>query len=118
MADNSSTLPDALQDFLRHCAQSTLQTDSIKSATQKIVKQALSDILEPIKPGRFLLETQSISRKNRVETVEQDEEEQTPEVEVEEDRNFDSALQRQIREGQEKEEEEEEEEEEGGEEEE
>jgi hypothetical protein len=110
MADNSSTLPDALQDFLRHCAQSTLQVDSIKPTTQKIVKQALSDILEPIKPGRFLLETQFISRKNKVETVGQDEEEQTSEVE--EEGNFDPAIQRHIREGQEKGEEEEEEEEE------
>jgi hypothetical protein len=76
MADNSSTLPDALQDFLRYCAQPSLQLDSIKPTTQKIVKQALIDILEPIKPGRFLLETRSISRKNKVETAEQDEEEE------------------------------------------
>jgi hypothetical protein len=73
-----------------------------------MVEQALSDILEPIKPGRFLLETQYISRKNKVESVEQDEEEQTSEVE--EEGNFDPALQRHIREEQGKEEEEEEEE--------
>lgn len=94
MADNSSTMPDALQDFLRHCAQSTLQLDSIKHNTQKIVKQALSDILEPIKPGRFLLENRSITRKNTVKLVEQDEEEQKSEDEQEED--FDSALHSQV----------------------
>src|SRR2546423_11178491 len=106
MADSSSTLPEALQDFIRHCAQPTFHVDYTKYTTRKIVKQALSDILEPIKPGRFLLESRPISKNDKVETVEQDEEEQTSEVEEEGD--FDPALQRQIRDRQERGKEEEE----------
>lgn len=54
--ESDSNLSDSLKDFIDHCTQFKVELDAMKEGTENIINQAYVDLIDPIRPARFLLE--------------------------------------------------------------